>query len=154
TGDPDLGRLLASSQPPPHTVEPEAAVERAERHLQRQLVQVPAQPLLAAATLGDQVVAVIDEQLQLAQRLLARTGLVEPRFLERRPRRRERVDRVGLAAPSPPPTRGRRQPGRYPQQLLSGGKQRLLEAARDVPAVFERPQPLRLERARPLEQRF
>jgi hypothetical protein len=34
-------------------------------------VQVPAQPLLAAAPLRDQVVAVIDEQLQLVQRLLA-----------------------------------------------------------------------------------
>jgi len=34
---------------------------------------VPAQPLLAAAPLCDQVVAVVDQQLQLAERLLAGT---------------------------------------------------------------------------------
>jgi hypothetical protein len=77
--DLDLGRLLAASQPPPESVEPDAAVERAERHLQRrvELVQVPAQPLLAAPTLSDLVVAVIDEQLQLAQQRLLRTRRVK-----------------------------------------------------------------------------
>ena len=56
-----------------------AAVECTERHrdCRVELVQVPAQPLLAAAPLRDQVVAVVDEQLQLAQRLLAGTGTVQ-----------------------------------------------------------------------------
>ena len=50
-----------------------------------ELVQVPAQPLLAATPLGDQVVTVVDQQLQLAQRLLASTWTVQRRLLQRRP---------------------------------------------------------------------
>ena len=65
--DPHLGRLLAAGKPPSKAVQPEPAVEPAERYVQPrlELVQVPAQALLAAAPLGDQVVAVIDQQLQL-----------------------------------------------------------------------------------------
>jgi hypothetical protein len=47
------------------------------------LVQVPAQPLLAATSLVNEVVAVVNQQLQLAQRLFAGTGTVELGFLER-----------------------------------------------------------------------
>jgi len=61
-------------------------------------VQVPAQPLLAATSLGDQVVAVVDQQLQLAQALLADSGTGKPRLLERGPGYGERSDPVGLAA--------------------------------------------------------
>ena len=66
--DPYLRCLLASCELASDPVEPDRPVERAERHAQRrvELVQVPAQPLLAAAPLGDQVVAVVDQQLQLA----------------------------------------------------------------------------------------
>jgi hypothetical protein len=46
-------------------------------------VQVPAQPLLAAAALVDEVVAVIDEQLQLAQQLFAGARPLDTRLLER-----------------------------------------------------------------------
>jgi hypothetical protein len=72
-------------------------------------VHVPAQPLLTGPPLRDQVVAVIDEQLQLAQRLLTHPRTIEQRLLQRGSRDRERVDpvitshvhvRVDAAAPS------------------------------------------------------
>ena len=92
-------------------VEPDGAVERPQRHRagRVELVQVPAQPLLAATTLGDQVVAVIDQQLQLAQRLLARRvgrPAAAPAAPPWRPRARRSSQtcrasgRAGAAAPS------------------------------------------------------
>ena len=87
------------------------------------VVQKPAQPVLDAGALGDEVLAVIEQQLDLARRAL------EPRdrqrldaLLERRAGDRQRVDRVALAAlaraaragrPSasaPPARRARRAP--------------------------------------------
>src|SRR5207253_6306994 len=106
-------------------------------------------PLLAAAPLRDQVVPVVNQQLQLPQRLLARARTLEQRLLQESPCNRERVDRVGLAAhPAAAPLR-RGQPWRHPHQTLTLAEQRLLEAARDVPAVLDRPQPLPAERPRP-----
>ena len=65
---------------------------------------MPAQPLLTAAALVYEVIAVIDQELQLAQPFLAWAGMIEPRLPQRRTRDRERVDRVGLAAdPARPP---------------------------------------------------
>jgi hypothetical protein len=61
-------------------------------------VQVPAQTLLGPPPLGEQVVAVIEQQLELAQPLLAGTRVVEARLAQRRPGDRERVERVGRAA--------------------------------------------------------
>src|SRR5581483_883527 len=46
----------------------------------------------------------------------------------------------------------RRQPRRYPHQPLTCGNERLLETARDVPTVLDRPQPLLAQRASPLDQ--
>jgi hypothetical protein len=78
-GDPHLCGLFASRELPAEPVEPDRAVERTKRHrkCRVELVQVPAQPLLAAAPLRDQVVAVVDEQLQLSQCLLAGTRTVQ-----------------------------------------------------------------------------
>ena len=118
-----------------------------------ELVQVPAQPLLAATPLGDEVVAVIDQQLQLAQRLLAGAWAVQPRLLQRRPGDRERVDRVRLAPRPAAPALRRRQPRRHPHQPLALLNQRPLEAARHVPAILNRPQPLPAERASPRSAR-
>jgi hypothetical protein len=57
-----------SSQPPPEPFEPDATVKRSERDRERRLevVQVPAQPLLRAPALVDEIVAMIDHELQLA----------------------------------------------------------------------------------------
>ena len=77
--DPHLRRLLAPGELSPEPVEPDRAVERAQRHRKSrvELVQVPAQPLLTAAPLRHQIVAVVNQQLQLPQRLLARARTVQ-----------------------------------------------------------------------------
>ena len=55
--------LVCPGELPIDPVEPDRPVERAERHLQRrvELVQMPAQPLLAAPPLVDEVVAVVEQ---------------------------------------------------------------------------------------------
>ena len=110
---------------------------------------MPAQPLLGSAPLGDEIVTVVDEQLQLPQRLLAVTRPFQLWFLQSRPGDRERVDPVRLAArPVASPLR-RGQPWRHPHQPLAGSHERLLEPAGHMPAVLQRPQPLPAERLRP-----
>jgi hypothetical protein len=101
--DPDLDGLFGATQPAGHAVEPDGAVERARRDRERrvELVQLPAQPLLGAPPLVDQVVAMIDEQLLLAQRRLTRPRPIQLRLAQGRPGDRERVDRVGLTARTP-----------------------------------------------------
>jgi hypothetical protein len=88
-GDRDLDRLLAAGEPTAEAVKPKRAVERAQRYPKRriELVQVPAQPLLSAAPLRNEVVAVIDEQLQLPQPLLLGAWPVEARLAQRPPAR-------------------------------------------------------------------
>jgi hypothetical protein len=134
--------VVCSPRAPPESLEPDAAVERAERHPQRgvELVQVPAQPLLTAPPLRDQVVPVIDEQLHLAQERLLRAGPVEAGLAQSGAGDRQGVDRVGLAPAAPPTTLRSRQPWRHAHQALARLKQRLLETPGDVPAVLNRPQ--------------
>ncbi|MCP9488018.1 MAG: hypothetical protein MSC30_19440 [Gaiellaceae bacterium MAG52_C11] len=55
---------------------------------------MPAQPLLGAAVFVDEVVAVIDQELQLTQPLLTLARVVEPRLLQRCARDGEGVDRI------------------------------------------------------------
>jgi hypothetical protein len=90
-------------------------------------VHVPAQPLLTAPPLRDQVVAVIDEQLQLARRLLAHPRTIEQRLLQRGSRDRERVDPVRRPTYTSASTLRRRQPWRHPHQPLARGEQRSFE---------------------------
>ena len=61
-------------------------------------MQVPAQSLLAATSLVNEIVAVVNQQLQLAQRLFAGTGTVKLGFLERGSSDRDCVDPVRLPA--------------------------------------------------------
>src|SRR6476620_255748 len=65
--DAHLQLLLAPREPTTDAVELWGAVESAQRHLvaRVELVQMPAQPLLCAAPLVDEVVAVVDQQLEL-----------------------------------------------------------------------------------------
>ena len=144
TGDPHLGCLLQAGELAADPVEPHGPVERSQRHLQGrvELVQVPAQPLLSPASLRDEIITVVDEQLQLPQRLLTVTRPFQLRFLESGSGDRERVDPVRLAARTVATPLRRRQPGRHPHQPLARSKQRLLEPAGHMPAVLQRPQPL------------
>jgi hypothetical protein len=65
----------------------------------------------------------------------------------------QRVDRVGLATPPAPPPLWRGQPRRHPDQPLAGTNQRPLQRPRDVPAALERPKPIDIDRASPLNNR-
>src|SRR5579859_6842466 len=95
-------RLSRSSQ----TVRSSAPSGTLERRVE--LVEVPAQPLLTAASFVDEVVAVVDQQLPLAQPRLLRPGRVEQRLAQSSTGDGERVDQIRLAAhPAPPPAPAR-----------------------------------------------
>ena len=61
-----------------------------------ELVEVPAQAVLRPRALGDEILAVVDQEPQLAL-LALEGGDREVRVRERRPGDRERVDRIALA---------------------------------------------------------
>jgi hypothetical protein len=107
-----------------------------------EFVQVPAQPLLRPAPLVDEVVAMIDEQFQLVQRLLVLARPFESRLLEGGARDRERVDRVRLPARPAASALRRGQSRRHPHEPLACTKHCPLERSRDMPAVLERPEPI------------
>jgi hypothetical protein len=104
-----------------------------------------------APPLGDQVVAVIDEQLQLPQPLLLGTRPIEARLAQRRPCDRKRVDGIRLAAAAAAAPLGCSQPRRHPHHLLTCLEQQPLQAATDMPAVLKRPQPFSLQRPCPAQ---
>jgi hypothetical protein len=60
---PQLNRVLAASKLPAEAVEPDGAIEGAELHPESrvELMEVPAQPLPAAAAFVDEIVAVVDQ---------------------------------------------------------------------------------------------
>jgi hypothetical protein len=65
----------------------------------------------------------------------------------------ERVDAVGLAAFTATAALAGHQPGGDPDHTLAAGHQEPLEAARDMPAVLQRPHPLGAQAAGPGERR-
>jgi hypothetical protein len=104
---------------------------------------MPAQPLLCAPALVDEVVTVIDQQLQLLQPPLAGTRMVEARLSQRSPRDGEGVDWIGLAA-SPPSATLRRHPASM--KLLGDWNWYLpswFEGCRELPS---RPSPSRFRK--------
>jgi len=113
---------------------------------------VPAQPLLGAPPLIDQIITMINKQLDLAVHPLTWLGPWQVRLAQRRPSDRERVDRVRLPPHPPRPALRHRQLRRDPHQLLTQAKQQPLQPRRQKPAVLERPQPLAVERRRPADQ--
>jgi hypothetical protein len=127
--DPDQHGLLAASEPAAHTLKLCGAVERTGRDRERRIefVEMPAQPLLSAAPFVDEVVAMHNQQLQLAQALFTGPRSVEARLAQRRSGSGERVDRVRLpACPADPPL-GRGQLRRHSQQPLTGRDEFALE---------------------------
>ena len=113
---------------------------------------MPTQPLVRAPALVDEVVAVVDEQLQVAEDLLVRPRPAQLRLPQRRPGDRERVDRVRLPARSAGAPFRRHQLRRHPHNVFRGLEQLPLEPAGELPTVLERPQPLLAEPARPDNQ--
>jgi RimJ/RimL family protein N-acetyltransferase len=115
-------------------------------------VQVPAQPLLSSTALVDEIIAMVDQQLQLPQPRLLRPWRVEQRLAQRGSRDRERVDQVRLAPhPAASPLR-RCQPWRDTNKPLSLLLQPSLQTTRHVPTVLQRPQPVPTNPLRPGDQ--
>jgi hypothetical protein len=153
TRDPRLHRLLPAAEAIAETIEPATAIETAGRQLKfgLELVQVPTQAVLRPRALADQVLAVVEQQPDLAPGTLQR-GRRQRRLAQRRPRDRHRVDRVRLAALPRRAARPRHQLRRHPHHPLAAREQETLERDRDVPAILQRPQPLPAQRARPAKQ--
>ena len=72
---------------------------------------------------------------------------------QRRPRDRDGIDAIGLAAITRAAALARRQPRRDPDHALAMDEQKPLKRARDVPAILQRPNPLAAQTARPLQRR-
>ena len=103
-----------------------------------ELMQMPTQPLLRPPPLVDEIIAMIDQQLQVTKRLLVRARATQPRLPQRGPGDGERVDRVRLAARPSCTTLGRHQLRRHPHELLADSKELSFERAGQLPAIFER----------------
>ncbi len=100
----------------------------------------------------DEIITMINQQLDLAVHPLTWLRPRQIRLAQRRPRDRERVDRVRLPPhPAGSPLR-HRQLRRDPHQLLGAAKQLPLKPGRQQPAVLECPQALRVERRSPADQ--
>jgi hypothetical protein len=82
-------------------------------------VQVPAQPLLRPSPLVDEIIAINNEQLELAVDLLAGLRPRQVRLAQRRPGDRERVDQVRLPARPTGASFRHGQLRRDPHQLLT-----------------------------------
>jgi hypothetical protein len=92
--------LLRALKPAAQLVEPLGPVERRDRDLELgpQLVQVPAQAVLDPGALGDEVLAVVDEQLDLLGFVVdGRRRQAVDALPERRAGDRDGVERVRLA---------------------------------------------------------
>jgi hypothetical protein len=97
---PHLQLLVAAPEPASYTFQMRGAAEHPQRHCERRIkrVQVPTQPLLGSPPPVDEIVAMVNQKLDLAVDPLVRPRPAQVRLAQRRPRDRERVDRVGLAA--------------------------------------------------------
>src|SRR6266851_5909168 len=115
-------------------------------------MQVPAQPLLSAPPLVDEIVTVIDKQLQITEDSLVWPGPAQLRLSEGGPGDRERVDRVRLAARSAGTPLRRHQLRRHPHHVLAAAKQLPFEPTRQLPAILHRPATLTAVRRSPTNQ--
>jgi hypothetical protein len=115
---------------------------------------MPLQRVVERNALADEALAMVNEQPQIefgALQLRRRQRIQA--FAQRRPRDRNRVDAVGLPAPTSAATRVGHQLRRHAQDPLATFDQKPLERARDVPAVLHRPHPFAAEPTRPHDKR-
>jgi hypothetical protein len=94
----------------------------------------------------------VDQQLQLAKRLLIRPRATQAWLSQCGTRDGERVDRVGLATQASGTTLRCHQLRRHSHQLLTSSKELSLERASQLPAILQRPQPLAVKARRPGQQ--
>ena len=154
TRDPDPGTGGQLAQLPVDAVKRPRLVERfaLQRGLElgAQLEQVPAQPVHRAGALGDEIVAVLEQQPDL-HRPLVQVRDREPldTVLDDRSGDGERVDLVRLAWLALALARCAHPVRRHPDNPLARRQQRLLKPARTRAAVLDRPHPLLVEPAGP-----
>jgi SAM-dependent methyltransferase/antitoxin (DNA-binding transcriptional repressor) of toxin-antitoxin stability system len=127
-------------EPPLEVVEHHAAVQAAGGRLRarHQLVKVPAQAVLGSGALADEVLAVVDQQAQLALGTVEH-GDRQIRLAQRGPRHGGGVDRIALARLACRAAGTGHQLGRNPHHRLAGAQQVGLQASAQVAAVLERP---------------
>ena len=126
--DPHLHRLFLPCEPTAAAVEPDRPVERARRHRQRRLevVEMPAQPLLDARALLNEILAVVDEEADLPLAAVQARGR-QRGLTQCCPRDREGVDRIRLAVRTSAPSCARHQLGRHAHDPLARREQQALE---------------------------
>lgn len=141
-GEADLERL-----------EDVAAVEAAGCWLlaRMELVEVPAQAGLGPGALGDEVVAVVDEETQLALGTI-QAGDRQVRLTQGCPGDRERVDGVALAWLAPGAAGPGHELGRHAHDRLARDDEVALETTGEVAAVLEGPAALGEAGLRPGEE--
>lgn len=153
--DPDSRGLLATPEPASDLVEPDRPVKRAGRDvlLAEQVVQVPTQPPLLVGAIGDQVVAVVEQQADLECPLVeVRRRQPLDALPERGPSDRERVNQVGLPARPRAATRARHQLRRDAHHPLATSDKEPLEPARHVTTLLDSPNPLAAKRTPPRQR--
>src|SRR3954453_1050917 len=102
---------------------------------------MPADPVLDAGSLGDEVIAMVDEQPHLARGPVELRGR-KIRFAPGRARDRERVQSVGLGGSAGAAANAGHHLRRDAHDVLAGAQQVRFERARQVPAVLKRPAPV------------
>jgi hypothetical protein len=113
----------------------EGAAEGLEARVE--VVEVPAQAHAVGGPLGHEVLAVVDQELQLAQPRVV-GGRRQARLSQGCPSNREGVDRVWLSDRAGSLSLPRGHPGADPHHRFGGAEEKALEAAVDVAAVLER----------------
>lgn len=119
--EPHLQLLLAPREPASDPLEMRGAAEHPQRHLvgRIELVQMPTQPLLIAAALLDEVVAVIDQQLDLSIDAFIGPRPAQLRLADGGAGDRKRVDRVRLTTRLPGAPLRDGQLRRHPDDILA-----------------------------------
>jgi hypothetical protein len=145
--------LLTPYKPTANAIELRRPIEMARGNGEGgiELMQVPTQTLLRTAALVDEIIAVVNQQLQLPKRLLIRPWPAQARLAQRGPGDGERIDRIGLAAGSACAPLRRHQLRWHPHQRLAAFQQLPFEPARQLSTVLKGPQPLTAKPARPGE---
>jgi hypothetical protein len=112
-------------------------------------MQMPTQRLLRSTPLVDEIIAVVNEQLQITENLLAWTR--PPSSGSRSAARATASASIGSDFPRARPARrsGAISFGGTRNQILAEPEQQPLEPARQLPAILHRPQPLDGKPCRP-----
>ncbi len=146
--------MRGTGELPGDPLQPDHPVQGAggDLKLGKELVQVPAQAALVIGAGANEVLAMVEQQLDL-HRLLVEIGgrQVLDSLLQRRPGDVGGVDRIGLATLARALARFAHQFRGDPDDPLAVCDQEALQAAGDVPAVLDRPDPLGVQAASPVE---